>query len=88
MIYLEYMAVLWNRSELNPITEFDIKDNDFLFLFYILATPFVYNFVFAMSPFIAIFMPIFLVWYMIDPSYFEREVHIYTESSMNEKGHR
>ena len=42
--------------------------------------PFIYNFIYLLQPFLVIFMPIFTIWYYVDPTYFEREVMIFTDT--------
>ena len=86
LIYFEYMATLFLTSEENPVKDFDPTNSDFQLLFFLLGFPFIYNFIFLLQPFLLIFMPIFTIWYFVDPTYFERDVMIFTDTVEEDTG--
>ena len=72
LIYMEYLVTIFLG-----LNEFDPTDERFTQMFMLLATPWLWQLMMLMAPFIAAYMPIIMIVYWSDPSLFAHEVYIW-----------
>lgn len=75
MVFMEYRI-----TYLAGLTEYDPYNRTVQILMVMLATPFVWMFLYILSPYIAVFMPIILIIYYHDQSLFQRDAKVFIYS--------
>lgn len=72
IIYMEYLVTVFLGLD-----EFDASDDRFRQMFMLLATPWLWQLMMFLCPFIVVIQPIVMIMYWVDPTLFAHEVYIW-----------